>query len=108
MSVTSGIYSIGSTSGTIGAGLAGGSNIYSFRWTSALLQCAVRRIMISAGDTSTAFTAGVFTFNAYVARAFTAVDSGGTSVLPAGNDGKLRTAFAPSALGDLRISNTAA
>ncbi len=107
MSITSGIYNISAPSGVMAAGLGSAAPIYSFRWTSPSLQCSIRRVRISAGDTSTAFAAGTFIFNMFVARKFTASDTGGTAIVPVGNDGKLRTAYPTSQIGDLRISSTA-
>jgi hypothetical protein len=90
------------------AGLTANSPIFSFRWIDATRFVLLRRVLFSAGNTGTAFTAGVATFQLFAARAFTASDSNGTSFLPTGNVGKLRTApMATSLVGDLRIaSNT--
>jgi hypothetical protein len=108
---TSGVFRIGAASSVMAAGLAGGAPIYSFRWgvpTTPNLKVALRRIRISAGDTSAAFTAGTFTFQLIIARSFTASDSSGTGIAPVNNDGKLNTLYAKSQIADLRIASTAA
>src|SRR6266566_8764473 len=102
-----GIYSVGAASGTMALNLAANSPIYSFRWGNASNLALVRKVLLSAGDTSTAFTAGVFTFNMFIARSFSASDTGGTSILPTSNTGKLRTSMGTTLLTDLRIASTA-
>lgn len=104
-----GIYAIGLTSGIMAAGLTAASVVYSFRFAPGGGNLAiVKRILISAGDTATAFTAGVVTFKAFVARSFSVSASGGTAATLTGNNGKLRTSMATTGLTDLRISSTAA
>lgn len=102
-----GIYSLGAPSGVMAAALAANSPIFSFRWTHATNLCLVKRVVFSAGSIL-AFAAGVAQFNLFVARSFTVVDSGGTSILPSGNQNKLRTSgMGTTLLGDARISSTA-
>lgn len=96
------------TSGTIAAGLAGGSTIFSCRWGDATRTMLVRRISLLCQNAGTAFAAGLFTFDCIVARSFTASDSTQTSVLPTGNSQKKRTSFGTTLITDLRISNTGA
>ena len=102
-----GIYAIGGVSGVMAAGLAAAANIVSFRWTTTNV-CAVKKIVFSAGDTATAFAAGVLTFNAFIARSFTVSDSTGTAATLSGNNQRLRTTMGATTLGDLRWSATAA
>lgn len=103
-----GIYAKAMTSGIMAAGLAAGSPVFSFRYTSASNVALVKRVTLSAGDTATAFTAGVVTFNMFVARSFSSSDTGGTAGTLSGNNGKLRTSMATIAgVGDFRISSTA-
>ncbi len=102
-----GSYQIESVSGTMGAGLAGGSTIYSCRWGNTPNLMLVRRVAFDARTLATAFSAGVFLFDLVVARSFTASDSGGTSILPTGNSQKRRTSMDATLLTDLRISSTA-
>lgn len=101
-----GIYSLAAASGTMAAALAANSPIWSFRWGSANL-AVVKKVIISAGNTATAFAAGVVTFNLFVARSFTIADTGGTSILPSGSQNKLRTSMGTTLLSDVRISSTA-
>ena len=101
-----GIYSLGAASGTMAAGLGAAAPIYSLRYGSANL-ALVKKVILSVGDTATAFTAGIFTFQLFVARSFTASDTGGTSILPTANTAKLRTSMATTGMTDIRISSTA-
>ena len=108
-----GMYSIGATSGTMAAGLAGGSPIFSFRNpTGSTAIVLVKRILLSAVGGSTGFTAGTGLISLFAARSFTASDTGGTDITPAAaaNTGKLRTSMATTqtvGTGDIRISSTA-
>ena len=101
-----GSYCMAASSGTMAAGLSAGSPVFSYRYGGANL-AIIRKVELTAGDTSTAFAAGVFTFNMFAARAFTASDTGGTASTLTGNNGKLRTSFATTAISDFRISSTA-
>jgi hypothetical protein len=103
-----GIYSLGAASGTMAAGLAAAAPIYSFRWGNASNLAVIKRVVISAGNTATAFTAGIVTFNLFIARSLSASDTGGTSILPSGNQNKCRTSMGTTLLTDCRISSTAA
>lgn len=103
-----GSYSKTMTSGTIGAGLSADSPIFSFRYTGSGY-AVIRKVYISAANAGTAFTAGLGKIALYKATSFTASDSGGTAgTLTAGGGDRLRTSFALSSVGDLRISSTAA
>jgi hypothetical protein len=101
-----GSYCMGANTGTMAAGLAGGSPVYSFRYGAANL-AIVRKVIIEADNITTAFVAGAAKFDMIAARSFTASDTGGTAGTLTGNNGKLRTSFATTGLSDLRISSTA-
>lgn len=105
-----GIYAKGLTSGTMAAGLAAASSVWQMRYggSNVLL---VKKVLLSAGDTGTAFAAGAITFNLFVARSFSANGSGGTAGTLTGNNGKLRTSMSQAMstpIADIRISSTAA
>jgi hypothetical protein len=102
-----GSYAKGLTSGVITAGLAAAASVYQFRWSSASNLCVVKRVRISAGGI-TAFTAGVVSFQLFVARSYTVNGSGGTAGTLTGNNGKLRTSMGTTLLGDVRIISTVA
>jgi hypothetical protein len=104
-----GIYSLAPSNGAsaMAAGLAANSPIFSFRWGNANL-ALIKRIVFSAGNGATAFAAGIAKFDLVAARSFTANDTGGVSVLPSGNQNKLRTSgMGTTLLTDARISQTA-
>lgn len=101
-----GSYCMGANTGTMAAGLGAGAPIYSFRYGGAAL-AIVRKVVAEADDITTAFVAGAAKFDMIAARSFTASDTGGTAATLTGNNGKLRTSFATTAISDLRISSTA-
>lgn len=104
-----GIYRKSLTSGTMAAGLAAGANVYSFRWGDATRLCVKQRLYIDGlAGSATAFTAGFGNLKAFVARSFTASDTGGTAGTLTGNNSKLRTSMGATLLTDVRISSTAA
>lgn len=103
-----GSYVVTASSGTMAAGLAGASPVFSFRWGDSTRACMVRRVAITARNLTTAFTAGVFLFELMQARSFTASDSGGGAVTLTGNNGKRRTSMGTSLVTDMRVSTTAA
>jgi hypothetical protein len=100
-----GIYHLGGTSGTMTAGLAAASPVFSFRYGGSNL-ALVKKIIISAGNTATAFTAGLISFNLFVARSFSASDTGGTGITPTTTSNRLRTTMATTGVTDIRISST--
>jgi len=101
-----GSYCMGANTGTMAAGLGAGAPIFSFRYGGAAL-AIVRRISSEADDVTTALAAGAGKFDLIAARSFTASDTGGTAGTLTGNNGKLRTSFATTAISDFRISSTA-
>lgn len=101
-------YSMSTATGTMAAGLAAGSEIFQFRWTSTAASAVIRSIRISAGTTATAFTAGVVTFDAVIARAFSAAGTGGGAATITTNNAKLRTSFPTTLMGEVRTATTAA
>jgi hypothetical protein len=102
-----GSYEMSEVSGTMAAGLAASSPIYSFRWGSASGLAVIRSIYMSAGNAGTAFAAGVGTFKLIAARSFTVADTGGTALTLTGNNGKMRTSMGTTLLSDARIASTA-
>lgn len=104
-----GIYAVGGASGVMAAGITADSTIFSFRWTQAVNLALIKRFILSAGNGGTAFAAGLWKFDLFVARSFSVADSGGSSLLPTGNQNKLRTSGMGTTLAnDIRISSTAA
>ncbi len=101
-----GSYCMGANSGTMAAGLAGGSPVFSFRYGAASL-AIIRKVTAEADDITTAFVAGAAKFDMIAARSFTVSDTGGTSGTLTGNNGKLRTSFATTGISDFRVASTA-
>jgi len=102
-----GCYSLDTVSGTMAAGLAAAAPVYSIRWGDATRFALIQKIFMSMWDITTAFTAGLGKFEVMFARAFTASDSGGNSVLPTGNMNKRRTSMGTTLFTDMRQSSTA-
>ncbi len=104
-----GSYCLTAKTGLMAAGLASGAPVFSFR-TSTSNIVVVNKVLVSASDVTTAFVAGAASFDLFVARGFTASDTGGSAVTLTGNTGKLRTSFANAAsndVADFRSSSTA-
>lgn len=102
-----GSYAKSMTSGVIAAGASAASPIFDFQYTGPGL-AVIRKVVISVGDTGTAFAAGNAHFDLFAARAFTAADTGGTAGTITGNNAKLRTSFPTTAVGAIMIANTGA
>ncbi len=96
--------------GLIAAGFTAGTPIFSFRWapTPTTAICLVRRVSISVGNGATAFAAGLANFGAFVARTFSAQDTGGTTGTFTTNNAKLRTSYATSLGATCMIAGTGA
>lgn len=102
-----GAYQTSYVSGTMAAGLAGGSPIFACRWGDATRSMLLRRVGFMAQNAGTAFAAGLCLFDLVVARAFTASDTGGAQVVLTTNQAKKRTSFGTSLVTDMRGSTTA-
>jgi hypothetical protein len=90
-----GIFQHVAKSGTIAAMLPVNSSIYSFRWSSPGMFALIWRMRMMAW-TVTAFSGGLASFDLYVARDFTAPDSGGKFANLSGNSNQMRTSMASS------------
>jgi hypothetical protein len=102
-----GSYTGGVVSGTMAAGLSAASPIFSFRWAQPSYFAVIRGLRMSAFVGSTGFAAGVGNLQGFVARSFTASDTGGTPWTLTGNNMKNKTAFATTGVADIRASATA-
>lgn len=103
-----GIYSLAAPSGIMAAALGSQAPIFSFRWANTALFALVHHVTFTAATDATLLAAGaVCSFEMWIARNWTASDSGGTTLTPSGNQNKLRTSMPTSALADARIATTA-
>lgn len=92
--------------GTTAAAPGAAANLASFRWGDSTKNALIRRLRVEMLVT-TASTAGIPEVAAYIARSFSASDTGGTAVSMAGSNQKRRTSLATSAIntnGDLRFA----
>lgn len=109
-----GTYAVGTFTGAY-TGAGANTPLFSMRWVAGSAGqaqiCIIQRMTINYVVTTGFTAAQQIGFGVYVARSFTAVDSGGTAITLTGNNAKLRTSFPTSqfaATGDMRISSTAA
>lgn len=97
-----GHYLSGEQRGNMNAGLAAGSPIVSFRFGGGV--CLVRKILFDMGSNNVGFTAGTAQFDLFVARSFSASDTGGSSMFAGGDEQKLRSSMGTSQVLDYRSS----
>jgi hypothetical protein len=105
-----GAYVTSVLTGTMAAGIAGASPVFSFRNGGASVTnlVLIKRVAVAMTSLGTGFTAGVGLFEMFAARAFSVADTGGAGVNVSGNFNKLRTSFASSFVTNSRIATTAA
>jgi hypothetical protein len=103
-----GFYRLGMVSGTMAAALAANSEIFQFRWPDATRFAVTYRISFSAGANVAASAAALAAFRLTMARAWTAVGTGGTRATLTGNNQKLRTSMGTSLVNDAGCATTAA
>jgi hypothetical protein len=102
-----GSYAFLATTGTMAAGLAADSPIFSFRWGTNLGPLALIKEVRIAVNSLTGFTAGIGKLQLFIARSFSASDSGGAAITLTNNQAKKRASFGSSLVTDVRISTTA-
>ena len=105
---TLGQYGVSVATGDVGAGMAANGELLQFRWTSTTKLAAIQEISVTGMRAGTAFAVGNIDLKATVARAWTAVGSGGTALTLTGDEATLRTNMGTSLVGDMRIATTAA
>lgn len=104
-----GSYRVSGISGTMAAGLAANAEVFQFRWTDATRLAVITSVTLDGlSGSATAFAAGFGRVYMTIARGWSADGSGGTSVLPIINDGKMRTSMATTLSNAMRIASTAA
>jgi hypothetical protein len=109
-----GAYQYAITSGLLTVVAAGGT-VFSFRFNPATTTnlCMIRRVEIGFATTTAFTTAQSLQYSMQIARAFTAVDSGGTSgAFTQANTGKMRTSMPTSQMSltgsNIQIATTGA
>lgn len=101
-------YRMGLVTGIIGAGIAGGSEFFQFRWTDTTKYALIRQVRLSVGNLGTAFAAGGFTFDMAVASAWTAAGTGGGVATITGLNGTVSPNNSATAVAEIRTATTAA
>lgn len=104
-----GIYSFGSSTGVMVAGLAANSEIFQFRYTGPDV-CLIREVRFEGLGSIIAFAAGVVNIQLFKARAWTVDGSGGTALTLSGDQAKQKTSMIQTlnAVTTARMSSTAA
>lgn len=97
-----GCYTVNGRTGTY-TGLTSGAILVSFRWTSTTSFAVIQRVRVNVITSTAATTAGEAERELHVVRSFTVSDTGGTAVTMTGNNAKMRTSQATSAVGDFRF-----
>ena len=97
-----------SVTGTMAAGLAANAEVYQFRWTDSSKLAAITRVWFDGAGGITAFAPGFGRMELFVARSFSAAGTGGGTATITGSNNKLRTSFATTLLGEVRVATTAA
>lgn len=100
-----GAYLASINTGTISAGLAASSPIFSFRWNDSSKVCVVRDVYAGL-QSQVSFTAGNGLFEMYIARSFTTGLRDGTVAALTGSSNKLKTSMPTSNVADMRVSST--
>jgi hypothetical protein len=108
-----GSFSLYCATGTVAAGMASALPIFQVRWASAAANLLLRRLVLTAGNTATAFTAGLAAFDLRRLSGFTVADAtNGTQVsLTSGKAQAKSSRFAASQLsstGSIYALNTSA
>jgi hypothetical protein len=106
-----GAYGFSVTTGELAATLAANAVVGSFRWGDATKIAAITglrtrflpKVLFTAAQLTEATS-----FDAYIARGFTASHTGGTALTLTTNSFKRRTSFSSTAFTDLRVATTAA
>lgn len=106
MSATLGEYACSLQSGLMAAGLAANAPVWSCRYTGANL-CVVDRVLLDGLGTVLAFAAGVVQLRLFIVRAYTVFDTLATAATLSGNNCKLRSSYATTAMGNIAIAATA-
>jgi hypothetical protein len=109
-----GSYQAAFVSGLMAAGLAAGSPIFAFRWTTAGLICIPRRVRLVAMTDATAFAPGSSIFDLIRASSFSAQYTGGAVVNLLGKSNVKATRMGASqqqinnlAIGNIAVASTA-
>ncbi|MGA7122296.1 MAG: hypothetical protein WBY94_19495 [Polyangiaceae bacterium] len=101
-----GYYQQVAVSGNIAATLAANSALFSFRWADATRLCMIQSVKVGCIVTGTITTAVPFDLALFVARSFSASDTGGTGVGVPTNMQKMRSSMGSSLVTDFRMATT--
>lgn len=101
-------YKVSFGSSTIAANIGSNQPVLSFRWSSSTETAVIHHLEISLNTVAAMSAAYNQLTKLYIARSFSASDSGGTAVTPAAGKQMLSVDYGNSAAGDVRHSSTGA
>lgn len=108
ISSTLGSYAVSLNSGVMAAALAANASIWGLRYGGTNI-CAIEKVVFDGLGMVTGMTAAQgIGFGLFITRACTVGVSIGTAAVLTGNNGKLRTSYATTGVGNINISTTAA
>ena len=102
-----GMYRVSTTVALVVTQAANGT-LFSFRWGDATRLCVPLFIRLECMQTAAATATIMPSFQIFLARTFTASDTGGTAITITGNSMKKRTSMATTLITDIRKSTLAA
>lgn len=106
---TTGHYAVAAATATVAAGQGANSEILQFRWTDTSKLALIQEVRIDAFNSLvTGFAAGIGQFDLTAARSWTAAGTGGGALTLTGDNNKLKTGMATTAVGEIRVATTAA
>lgn len=103
-----GHYRLSMATGTIGAALASGAELFQFRWTDATKLCVIYKVLVSAGANVAASAASINALEMVIARSWSAAGTGGATATLTTTNQRVRTSMGTTLLGEARIATTAA
>jgi len=87
---------------------AANGTLFSFRWGDATRFCVLQKLRLEIMQTAAATATIMPSYQAFIARSFTASDSAGTAITITGNNMKKRTTMGTTLVTDIRKSAVAA
>lgn len=101
-------FQIGLVSGVMAAGLADGSEVLQFRWTSAVSKALIKSVKLSVVNDGTAFAAGSAIFDLVKSKTWTVDGTGGNAATLTTGEANLTASDTDTLLTSLRSASTAA
>lgn len=101
-----GAYAVSAETGLLAATVTSGTDLLSFRWADPTNFAVLDFVTVSAAVSAAITTAVVTGLELVPARAFTAADTGGTTLTLTGDNTKLKTNFPTTLVTQIRVGTT--